>query len=174
MKKIAFVSMMVFSGLMVACSTAEEPTESATTAAMPEIEIVTVSGEGNTIADFSVAGMSCEMNCVSSVKGTLADIDGVFNIDFPEFSGENEVNHGFVEFDADKVSPEDMVAAIQELYEGTYTVKHVKVEQHNGEAAPVEETTPVEEEQAAPVSTSVETSTSFQMPNLLDLVKGLF
>lgn len=174
MKKIAFVSMMVFSGLMVACSTTGEPTDGSATVGMPEIEIVTVNGQGHTVADFSVAGMSCEMNCVSSVKGTLADIEGVFTIDFPEFSGDNDVNHGFVEFDADKVSAEDMVAAIQELYDGTYTVKHVIVEKHNGEVVPAEETAPSKVEPTAPVSSVIETSTSFEMPNLLDLVKGLF
>lgn len=175
MKKLIYFA--AFAVATAACTNAPETAsnESAAAGSMPEIEVVEVSTNGTT-ADFSIEGMSCEMNCVSSVKSTLADMEGVTNIDFPDFSGDNDVNHGMVSFDAEKVTPEEMVAAIQKLYDGQYKVKHVKVEKGNGIETGGSPATEENVEEVAPAETAgaVSTSTSFEMPNLFDMFTKVF
>lgn len=172
MKKLRFIAVVMLSGLMMACTSSEEPTtDAAATTNMPDIEVVKVNNEG-TVADFSIGGMACEMNCVGSIKTTLAEMEGVETIEFPDFSGENETNHGIVKYNPEVVSPEKMVAAIHGLYDGQYNVTHVKVEE--GETSDASSSDAGADDGTNTSSSTVETSSSVEMPNLLDLFARLF
>lgn len=165
MKKILFALTTV---ALVACS-GEADTPSDTVAAagnMPEVEVVEVSGDQEkTVADLSISGMSCEMMCVGSIKEKLAGMDGVQSTDFPDFNGEEEINHAIVEFDRSKVSEEEMVTAIQGLFEGVYEVKKVRVEEHK-----VMENAPAGEMPTSTGSETTSTTSSSGLPSLADIL----
>ncbi|MFN3343538.1 MAG: cation transporter [Flavobacteriales bacterium] len=84
------------------------------------------------IADLGISGMSCEVNCVSSIKKALLKMEGVASFEM-EFDAEKDVNHAFVKFDNKVVSPDEMIATIESVNDGIY-----KVESNTEENLPAE------------------------------------
>lgn len=61
----------------------------------------------NSSADFSITGMSCA-NCVATIEKTLKGLDGISGANV-NFASEK----GYVNFDSGKISPTEMIAAIE-------------------------------------------------------------
>lgn len=74
------------------------------------------------IADLGISGMSCEMNCVSSVRKALMKMEGVASFEM-EFDAEKDVNHAFVKFDSKVVSKQEMIEAVELINDEAYTVE---------------------------------------------------
>lgn len=74
------------------------------------------------IADLGISGMSCEINCVSSVRKTLLKMEGVASFEM-EFDANQDVNHAIVKFDSKVVSRQEMIDAVQAVNEEAYTVE---------------------------------------------------
>ena len=179
MKKLLIV--FAVAGAMVSCggeeaAPATDGADSTSQAAItPEVEyLIAADAAGPCQADFSISGMSCEMMCVGSVKNELASIEGVDGIEFPEFDGSNEMNHAIVKFDRSVVSEEDMIAAINKVNGGHYQVHHVVVDENQVEVSTEDTETEVEEPAAGGGESVMETSSSVNLPNPANLVRGLF
>ena len=87
-------------------------------------ETVKVDGPAKTVADISIKGMACEMSCVSKINQTLTELKGVKSTAI-DFETEREVDKATIEFDPTVISAEDMISAIQGLYDGQYEVTEV-------------------------------------------------
>lgn len=91
------------------------------------VEEVAVSGTApTTLADLSITGMSCEMMCGGSIKKALAQLPGVNSTEIRFIEGD-ENDHAVVDYDATKVTDEQLISAVQGLYEGQYKVVAVKI-----------------------------------------------
>lgn len=79
---------------------------------------------GQPTARLLVSGMSCEQMCGSRVKGAVAALEGVEDIQL-SFDADTEVDTLIVTFDSAIVHAEDMVKAIHELQGSGYHVDQV-------------------------------------------------
>ncbi|MCB9163183.1 MAG: heavy-metal-associated domain-containing protein [Flavobacteriales bacterium] len=117
-----------FVAILTACSTGTPGDREAATA--PAIERVVVeelvTGAAGTVADLSIDGMSCEMMCGGSIKKALAKLPGVNSTEIRFIEGD-ESDHAVVDYDASKVSDEEMIEAIQSLHDGQYKVVSVHI-----------------------------------------------
>ncbi len=86
-------------------------------------EIVVKEGENKGIADLTIDGMSCEVNCAAKIQETLSGLKGVTacNVNF-----ENKTAH--VEFDHSQLSDEAIIAAVEGINDHQYTIQKVEVE----------------------------------------------
>lgn len=89
-------------------------------------EVVVSSGVPVTMADLTIEGMSCEMMCGGSIKKALAKLPGVTGTEIVFHEGE-EADHAVVTYNEAEISDAQLVAAIQELYDGQYQVKGVSI-----------------------------------------------
>lgn len=124
------VILPLLTATLISCATeAPEPMEQA--AARTSIErvveeVAVAGGVAATFADISIDGMSCEMMCGSSIKKALAKLPGVNSTEIKFIEGD-ETDHAVVNYDAAKVTDEEMINTIQGLYDGQYKVVAVKI-----------------------------------------------
>lgn len=115
------------------------------------------------VASLAIDGMACEMACGSKISGTLAGLNGVKNTSI-EFNGAEEENFAVVEFDANEISEKEMIAAVESLNNGHYSVKSVKVTHFTKEK---------KEEKKDKVG-SVNQSFDYDLPNFFSVFSRLF
>ena len=89
-------------------------------------EVVITSGDPVTVADLQIEGMSCEMMCGGSIRKALNGLAGVTGTEIAFHEGE-EADHAVVTYDEAQVSDEDLVKAVQALYDGQYKVTAVTI-----------------------------------------------
>jgi copper chaperone CopZ len=116
------------------------------------------------MANIAIDGMACEMMCGSKIAGELNGLDGVKNTEI-DFKGEGEVNFAVVEFDANTVSEQEMIEAVQAIANGHYKVNAVEVK-HVVAGAEKEE----EEEKVSALKPTLQ----YQLPNIFSVFTRLF
>ena len=79
-----------------------------------------------TVAELAISGMMCEIACVSKVRKDLYDMPGVTRADI-HFDAEQSIDTAFVVYDPALVEPEALIATVQEIGEGLYSVKAAQV-----------------------------------------------
>ncbi len=163
MKKLVYLS--VFALTFAAC-TSEATTESEET--LQQEETATAEPVANKIMTMEVNGMSCMMNCGSSIRKALKETGGVTNVEF-DFEDGRETNIAKITFDSRLVNEQQMMEAVTSLYDNQYTIGNTSVSDLNKEVTVDEDHSSSEDEGSV-----VEAATSFiQLPNLMDLFKGL-
>lgn len=70
--------------------------------------------------------MMCEIACVSKVRKELYDVQGVARADIA-FDVNSKVDTAFVAYDPNLVKPEDLIATVQEIGDGLYSVEAAEV-----------------------------------------------
>lgn len=118
----------LFAAILTACSAGTPGGQEAPVASNIERVVVEemVNGAAGAVADISIEGMSCEMMCGGSIKKALAQLPGVNSTEIRFIEGE-ENDHAVVDYDATKVSDEEMIEAIQSLHDGQYKVVSVHI-----------------------------------------------
>lgn len=85
---------------------------------------------GNTetsMARLEIAGMHCAQSCGGKIKKELLEIPGVANANI-EFESGRTLNAAEVEFDPEKVSPDELANVVTNIADGKlYEVKSVDV-----------------------------------------------
>ncbi|HKK40677.1 MAG TPA: hypothetical protein VJ949_14745 [Cryomorphaceae bacterium] len=148
-----------------ACSGTDEASEAE---ANPTVNVTFTEETGPTekyLAKIAVDGMACEMMCGSKIAGELNGLNGVKNTDI-EFIGEGEENFAVVEFDANTVSEQEMIKAVQAIANGHYKVNSVEVK--HVVAGP--ETEEKDEEKVS----SYKPELQYQLPNIFSVFSRLF
>lgn len=147
--------LLLFAGFLftTACSSEEETEEEEgqeqennEEAKANETQETPVQYVANSRVNLSIKGMMCSMNCVGSVKKALKQTEGVVEYTV-NFSEENEIDNAIVDFDDSKTSPEEMVATIEALNDGIYSVEDM--EMLDFENAPSKEEQKTEEQDKA-------------------------
>lgn len=116
--------------LLAACShgpAADQATDAAADVANRTVEeVVITTGEPMATAEMEIGGMTCQMMCVSMVKGALSKVPGVTvaEVDFTE--GE-ELGHAKVTYDPAKVDDAQLVGAVRAIADGVYTVPTIAI-----------------------------------------------
>lgn len=118
------------------------------------------------MANIAIDGMACEMMCGSKIAGELNGLNGVKNTEI-DFKGEGEVNFAVVEFDANTVSEQEMIEAVQAIANGHYKVNAVEVK-HVVAGAETEDE--VEEEKVSALKPTLQ----YQLPNIFSVFTRLF
>jgi copper chaperone CopZ len=121
----------------------------------------------NTLLTMEVKGMTCEMGCGGSIRKAVKGTGAVARVRYEWVEGK-KVQKAFVSFDSTKVSVKELVAIVNELNEGQFTVgKHF--------SSPIEVTNTQTEKPAPEDSESaIEiNNTHFEFPNLLNILKDL-
>ena len=86
-----------------------------------------------TVAEMSVEGMMCEIGCVAKVRKELLEVPGVASATI-DFEKDRQLNVAIVEYDAEVVEAEALVAKVTAIGDGMYPVHRMAVT-HHGEAA---------------------------------------
>jgi copper chaperone CopZ len=85
---------------------------------------------GNTetsMARLEISGMHCAQSCGGKIKKELLELSGVANANI-EFESGRSLNAAEVEFDPEKVSPDELATAVSGIADGKlYEVKSVEV-----------------------------------------------
>ena len=79
-----------------------------------------------TVAQLAISGMMCEIACVSKVRKELYDLPGVTRADI-QFDADRKVDTALVVFDPKVVSPETLIATVEEIGDGLYDVETAEV-----------------------------------------------
>ena len=79
-----------------------------------------------TVAQLAISGMMCEIACVSKVRKELFDLPGVTRADI-QFDADRKVDTALVVFDPEVVSPETLIATVEEIGDGLYDVETAEV-----------------------------------------------
>ena len=135
-----------------------------------EIIKVYVQEEGvneGSIAYLHIEGMSCAQACGSSIKNSVSGVAGVSNSEI-EFDSEKTIDVCKVTYDADKTNEDELISAVQDLYDGRYQVKKVEVVSF----VEGDDTDGVETDQDIDYDASVELR-EFSLPNLSDIIENL-
>lgn len=159
-------TLFIFSLIVFGACT--ETNETSEVSVNPDVKVTFTEEAGPTekyLANIAIDGMACEMMCGSKIAGELNGLEGVKNTDI-EFKGEGEVNFALVEFDANTVSEQEMIEAVQAIANGHYKVNSVEVKHVTGGAQVEEE---VEEEVSA-----VKPGIQYQLPNIFSVFTRLF
>jgi copper chaperone CopZ len=85
------------------------------------------------VARLEVSGMMCATACGGKISKELLELAGVANTEIDFVEG-REVNYAEVSYDPEKIEPEALAAAVEEIAGGIYTVGEVDVT-HYAEAA---------------------------------------
>jgi len=148
--------------LLVACG-GNDTSDSSADSDVPVTFTEETGSEEKYVATIAIEGMACEMMCGNKIAGTLSELKGVTSTDI-DFSGEGEINHALVEFDATTVSEREMIKAVQSIANGAYKVnsvevKHIKVASNE----------PKENE-----SSAYRPEMQYKLPNVFSVFAGLF
>ena len=122
MKKAVVYLSLVF--LSVASCTTKTSVEEVLDA--PAKEKVEVSEEKapvneNATAQLSIEGMSCMINCVSSVKKELKKTEGVGNVEV-DFDPDRSVDKATIKYDNTVISENEIKAVIEKVNGGQYKI----------------------------------------------------
>ncbi|MFT6996841.1 MAG: copper chaperone CopZ [Cryomorphaceae bacterium] len=156
---------MVSLVILGACSESDQAIDVKTN---PEVNVTFTEVSGpyeKYLANIAIDGMACEMMCGSKIAGELNGLEGVKNTDI-EFKGEGQVNFALVEFDANTVSEQEMIKAVQAIANGHYKVNSVEVKHVVAGAQ-------TEEEEEKKVS-AYKPGLQYQMPNIFSVFTRLF
>lgn len=115
--------------LLAACGhgpAADQATDTATAANRTVEEVVITTGEPMATAEMEIGGMTCQMMCVSMVKGALSKVPGVTVAEVNFTEGE-ELGHAKVTYDPAKVDDAQLVGAVRAIADGVYTVPTIAI-----------------------------------------------
>lgn len=129
------------------------------------IELNEVAVVPNQVLAMEVSGMSCAMACGGSIRKGLKAMNGVSSvqIDFEMGRESNTVN---ISFDKDVISVEEMSALVADLNDRQFIVGNVSASDLSLNTS--------NKKESGEEATQIEISTtSFKMPNLLDLFSSL-
>ncbi len=84
---------------------------------------------GFQVADMVIEGMTCQLSCAGRMYIKLDEMDGVGSIDirFANIEGNDNHDRALVEFDPNKLTQDDLVAAVNAVGGGVYFVKSTTV-----------------------------------------------
>lgn len=94
-----------------------------------DVEVTHVDRTGQveeTVAELAISGMMCEIACVSKVRKDLYDLPGVTRADI-HFDADQSIDTAFVVYDPGLVEPEALIATVQDIGEGLYSVEAAQV-----------------------------------------------
>jgi copper chaperone CopZ len=94
-----------------------------------EVPIVEKHAAGNrqmTVARIAVDGMMCEVACGSKIRKELLELEGVANADI-DFTADRALNYAEVEYDPQRLQPQDLAGQIAAIAGGIYQVKEVQI-----------------------------------------------
>jgi copper chaperone CopZ len=160
MKRRLFSALLVTTIIFGACNSAPEPKE----ITIETEEAVTEKAPVNPdkIAEIGISGMSCEMNCVSSIRKALLKMEGVATFEM-EFDAEKDVNTAIVKFDSKAVSAEEMISTIEQVNDGIYKVENESSKSISEGGV-----------NSSEANSAKESGTSISVFSLVDLVLNLF
>lgn len=163
MKKVFFLFALT---ALLSCNSNRVEDSNEIQAEVP-VKIIPAHGDGGEASLF-ITGMSCEKMCVSKIKKTLADLDGVESMEV-DFVVDREVDQFTVQFDEAKVSEKEMIEAVQGIAGGVYTVTEVEVKKD--QATSYKYRTRKSKEQRPTYKSEKMADHSFKMPNIFEVLK---
>ncbi len=163
MKNLLFLFALA---ILISCSSSAGSDTENSTDATP-VKITAVSGEAGQ-ANIHISGMSCEKMCVSKIKKTLADLEGVEDMEI-DFDADRTVDVFKVQYDESKLSEKEMIDAVHGIAGGVYKVTEVEVNTAT-DVTSYNYIPTVRKKRKVFSSKKVE-ERSFKMPNIFDALK---
>lgn len=125
----------------------------------------------NSEADLTIEGMSCEINCVNTVKKALGKVDGVTQVAI-DFDAERKEDFCNVQFDSQVLNVQSLQAIIESVNDGAYKV--TESESKKIEASEDTKESAFNFGSSSPNNRINTASSSFSLPSILDFVVALF
>ena len=126
--------------------------------------------EPNRVLTMELDGMVCSMGCGGSIRKELYATGAIADCDF-DFEDERTTDIAMIEFDKDKITPDEIVKIVSEMNDGQFSIGKTSTEEF---VIPVK----VKDNNTSSSRTSdakikVVSKTSFRIPNIFDLFSGL-
>lgn len=167
MKKIVFIGFIVLG--ITACSEAPTSQESNKELVSEHNEEVTEVVVANSVMTMEVDGMVCKMGCGGGIRKELKATGGVSLVEF-DFEEERKSNIATIYFDQAKISSEEMIKVVSEMNDKQFKVGETSIDDYAEANSDEDEST-----SSSNSETVIESySPSVELPNLLDLLSGLF
>jgi copper chaperone CopZ len=121
-----------------------------------------VTKENLTVADYAIEGMVCAMGCAGTIEKDVAALTGVLasKVDY-------EAGKGHFEFDKAVITEKEIIAKIESIANGQYSVDKWEEEKAIGNQIESDTDDEVEEEKITLNNVSLP---SFKVPNLFTLL----
>lgn len=128
----------------------------------------------NEEAALTINGMSCEINCVSSVKKALNKMDGVTEVTI-DFDSEREGDFCSVKYDKNLLNVQSIQSVIESINDGAYKVTESSVKEIENDKPQSKSTAYMFSSHSSSRKISTGTSSSsFDIPSILDFVVAIF
>jgi len=167
--KNLFIITVVLAG-MTACN--EAPKENAAHVNQNGVEqqqAKEIVVEANRLLIMEIDGMVCQMGCGGTIRKELKATGGVSNCEF-DFEDERATNTAKIAFDKDKITVDEIVKIVSTINDNQFSVGKTSSEDVHDISTHVEKHRSESTEKA-----NIEVSSStIEIPNLLDLLSGLF
>lgn len=127
MNKLKILLLAALSAGVYACSSSTEQQVTDANGVKITRSVVKDADEAKCTAKIAVDGMSCSKMCTGAIAGCLKKMDGVKVADVYFDEARKTDDFATVEFDDQKVTEKEMIAAIEKLNDGQYKVKSVEI-----------------------------------------------
>lgn len=163
MRKAAFV--FIIFPLIFSCSSEPHVIHLRTEKGKKETKVPVAA---NRVLTMEIEGMTCEMGCGGSIRKELKAAGGVARVEFVDFKEGAKKQTARVSYDTNKITVDEMVKIVTTMNDKQFTVGKTSSETIDAPATTSTTATP-EESEDDKVKIS---ETSFQMPNLLDILSS--
>ncbi|MDG1333573.1 MAG: hypothetical protein P8P74_14650 [Crocinitomicaceae bacterium] len=172
MKKVLFTGILV--SLLASCSTSTDQVSTAekngteTSQDISEKDLVAVIPNRKMTTE--IDGMTCVMGCGGSIRKELLNTGAVFRCSF-DFKGMDETSTAMIEFDKDKISPDEIADLLKKINDGQFTLGEMSTESiamEVKEDTNSDESSSSDKEKVSPINVS--SSSGIQLPNFIDLI----
>lgn len=135
----------------------------------PEVKVEEkIAVNANRVLTMEVEGMVCKMGCGGSIRKGLKGTNGVSDVKF-DFEEERAIDIATISFDKNIVTLDEMIKIVSEMNDGQFKVGETSSKDLHEVSTNEESKESSTEESVIEVS-----STSVEIPNLLDLFSSLF
>ncbi len=121
-------------------------------------------------AKLAVNGMACEIMCGGLIKKSLKSLDGVATADV-SFNPEDKSGMAEVDFDDQRITEKELVAAIEKLNDGQYKVKAVEIVVTETSYEKLEKETGLDKNPEQMMDKQISLP-SLSLPNIFDVLNG--
>ncbi len=127
MNRIKILLLLLVVAVINGCSGSSETETSVADGVKITRSVIKDADQEKCTAKIAVSGMSCSKMCTGAIRGCLKEMNGVKVTDI-YFDPERKAgDFAKVEFDQNKVTEKEMIAAIEKLNNGQYKVKSVEI-----------------------------------------------
>lgn len=111
--------------IAIGCGSSEPSSIVAQDVTQPDVVIAKKDILADSKVILEIAGMTCEMGCVSTIRNHVTQMKGNTNFEM-DFNTERETDFATIEFDSRLLTTDEITAEIESIAQGIYSVINIE------------------------------------------------